>query len=159
VDNTNPPTNKFSKEATDQNQNNDQELSSTHPRTRNTYPQKISHLIQQSRHVGREAIQYLAYTKFDKTGKGITYKDLIKHGKTPKQAKNILHYHKNKGNLYANSPITIPQHYFCSREDAIEAATYNNRNIHPDPMGVLLLQTYLLLIILLLLLVLMLLMI
>jgi hypothetical protein len=135
VDNTNISVKAFAQESIDQNLENNQEISSTHPRTKNTYPQKNSHVIQQSRHVGRKAIQYLAYTKFDKTGKGITYKDLVKHGKTSKQAKTILYYHKNKGNLYTNSPITIPQQYFCSKEDAIEAATYSNRNIHPDPIG------------------------
>ena len=123
-----------------QNQNNDLEVSSTYPEESSTYPQRNNHLKQQSephrrRCVGRKVVQDLAYAKFDKTGRGLTYKDLIKHGKTPKQAKSILHYHKNKGNLYANSPITIPQQYFCSKEDAIEAATYSNRNIHPDPIG------------------------
>lgn len=96
-------------------------------------------------------ISGLSNTKFESTGKGLTFKDLMrgrnKREVTPKQAQNILKYHKKEGNLYVNSPITIPQQYFASKEQAELSANLNKQksggnkclvksSTHPDPTGV-----------------------
>jgi len=84
-------------------------------------------------------IQTLAAEKFQSTGKGLTYKDLLRpqyrRADSSKRAQRILKYHKNRGNLITNTPISIPQEYFCNKEHARLSALYNERSILPQPSG------------------------
>lgn len=116
---------------------------STPPPSKSTLPQQVIQLLQPQeahRKVTCEDIQDLANTKYQSTGKGLIYKDLLKgyykRAHTPKQAQNILKYHKKKGNLHSNIPITIPQEYFYTKDHAMLAATTNKRSTLPDPTGV-----------------------
>lgn len=115
------------------------EESSTYSQSESVY----SALPPTSKPTSTEDIQRLADLKFESTGKGLTYKDLLKpkyrYANTVKQAQRILRYYKNTGKLYTNSTKTVPQQYFCSKQD-VQLARRNNDIekfcIHSQPLGV-----------------------
>ena len=108
-----------------------------------TPPQQNTHLIKQrcpSKGVSVFKIKVIAAKVFDEKGRGITFYDVCK-GKykvveTLQQARNLLKYHKKKGNLYSNTLITIPQQYYATQEQAQTAASiqeYRNRTLFTHP--------------------------
>jgi hypothetical protein len=133
----------------DQSLNIAQEKSSTHVHFESTHIEPVTHVEERQqqlqlpprRHhrVTAEDIQALAGSKFQCTGKGLTFKDLLKsqykRAYTKEQAQDILHYHKKRGNLYTNSCRTKPQQYFCNEVDAEQAALYNSTITHIEPSG------------------------
>ena len=128
------------------------EGSSTHPRHSTTHPHDFAHGQQKSSShsfhpkaktkVTVALIKSIAATKYEENFEGITYLDLCK-GKykivdTEQQAKILLHSHITKGNLFANYPMTIPQQYYASEDQARTAGAiheYRRRIIYQDPTG------------------------
>jgi hypothetical protein len=118
---------------------------STPPVLLATPPQQNTHLMIQrcpSKGVSVFKIKIIAAKVFEEKGRGITFYDVCK-GKykvvdTLQQARNLLKYHKKKGNLYSNTPITIPQQYYATQEQAQTAASiqeYRNRTLFTHPTG------------------------
>ena len=139
-----------------------QEQASTHPCPLSTHPVQFSHGVGD---VGRRRggissspkvrlrefilkgqIRAIAAKKFEEKetfAEGITFRDLC-HGKyniveTEQQAKNLLQYHKKNGFLFTKKPMSIPQEYFATQDQADTAAKlqeYKARTIPIDPTGV-----------------------
>jgi hypothetical protein len=83
----------------------------------------------------------LAADKFMKTGKGLTYVDLMNAGVVPRknQAQDILKYHLKRGNLFTLADRR-PQQYYATK-DRSEVQEKIAKNTLIDPSGVTILQT------------------
>jgi hypothetical protein len=119
------------------------EKSSSHPRPATTHPQQFIHVVEHQnnktkRKVSTALIKSIATQKYEETFEGVTYLDLY-HGKykvveTEQGAKNLLHYHKTKGTLFSNYPLTIPQQYFASEDMAKSAHAVQEHRARTVPI-------------------------
>jgi hypothetical protein len=124
-------------------ENNQREQSCIRPDPKITHPQtraledRLSQLVHP---ITAEEIKQLAKTIFREKERGLTYVDLVKgpyrRVETAVRARNILQYHRKRGNLYTIFPITIPQQFFAEKGHAELAAYYNKKTTYRDPTEV-----------------------
>src|SRR5919112_3969310 len=81
----------------------------------------------------------LATDKFKRTGKGITYKDLMDAGISlhKKHAQDILKYHLRKGDIFTLKDIRPQQYYPTQIKAEVIEKTAKNTPIDPTGVGTL----------------------
>ncbi len=86
-----------------------------------------------------EKIKSLAQKKFEQTGEGLTWEDLVNDGpfkcaENKQSAQDTLYYHYGEGHLFTLGR-TNPQQYFATPDDVEKATIYREKNTHSDPRG------------------------